>query len=142
MYCNFITIQNRPYKVYIGLQGRTSCIEKNDICSNLLSQWVRYMGYPDPIIIIFEGNVYCFFLSSDETNNGIRPLLKGGLFRFVRCHVPYLQHIVACHLPRAPKLRWREDMGGGLQKARKPRTGYSLQPTGLQRIHPTGFPHV
>ncbi len=49
---------------------------KNDICSNLLSQWVRHMGYPDPIIIIFEVNVYCFFLSSDETNNGIRPLLK------------------------------------------------------------------
>ena len=37
-------------------------------------------------------------------------------------------HIVACHLPRAPKLRWRED------RARRPRTGKCLQPIGLQRM--------
>ena len=28
--------------------------------------------------------------------------------------------IVACHLPRGSKLRWREDMGGGLPNAREP----------------------
>ncbi len=36
-------------------------------------------------------------------------------------------YIVACHLPRGSKLRWREDMGGGLPNARGPRIGLSLQ---------------
>ncbi len=30
------------------------------------------------------------------------------------------QYIVTCHLPRGYKLRWREDMGGGLPNARGP----------------------
>ncbi len=29
-----------------------------------------------------------------------------------------LKCIVACHLPRGSKLRWREDMGGGLPNGR------------------------
>ena len=41
-------------------------------------------------------------------------------------------NMIACHLPRGPKLRWREDMGGGLPNARGPRAGWSLQPSGLQ----------
>ncbi len=30
----------------------------------------------------------------------------------------YVVNIVACHLPRAPSLRWREDMSGGLPNVR------------------------
>ncbi len=47
------------------------------------------------------------------------------------------KYIVACHLPRGSKLWWRENMSGGLPNARGPRIGWSLQPTGLRRIHPT-----
>ncbi len=35
-----------------------------------------------------------------------------------------LLHIVVCHLPRGSKLRWREDMGGGLPNTREPRVQY------------------
>ncbi len=50
--------------------------------------------------------------------------------KFAYCRVPP---------PQGSELRWREDMGGGLPNARESRTGWSLQPTGLQRIHPKGF---
>ncbi len=30
-------------------------------------------------------------------------------------------YVVAYHLPRGSKLRWHEDMGGGLTSVRKPR---------------------
>ncbi len=43
-------------------------------------------------------------------------------------------NIVAWHLPRGSKLRWHEDMSGGLPSALEPRVGWSLQSISLLRI--------
>ncbi len=43
----------------------------------------------------------------------------------ISLHVLFItQYIVACHLPRGSKLRWREDMGGGLPNTLRPRIGW------------------
>ncbi len=47
-------------------------------------------------------------------------------------HADIYIHIVVCHLPEGSKIRWREDMGGGLTSAREPHVGWSLQPVELQ----------
>ncbi len=52
-----------------------------------------------------------------------------------RLYMKYIYiYIVACHLPRGSKLRWREDMGGKLPSTRESRIGWSLQPIGLQSM--------
>ncbi len=42
--------------------------------------------------------------------------------------------------PRGSKLRWREDMGGGLPNMRELRIGLSLQPTGLPYLEQIELP--
>ncbi len=43
-----------------------------------------------------------------------RYLMKGKVYTIMLAQIKYSICIVACHLPRGSKLRWREDMGGGL----------------------------
>ncbi len=48
-------------------------------------------------------------------------------------------YIVACHLPRGSKLRWLEDMGGGLTSAWEPRV---VQIIPLLKENSSTFEHL